>query len=106
MTQRGVFREVTPPERLVLTELFDEQSYPGETVITHVFTEAGGATTVRSRIRYATPEGRARVLAYPMARGVAEAHERLDAVLHDLADPTTDRTDRTDRTDHTERHAP
>lgn len=91
MTQRGVYREVTRPERLVLTEVFDDQSYPGETVVTHVFTEAGGATTVRSRVRYATPEGRATVLRYPMARGVAEAHERLDAVLHDLM---TDRTER------------
>ena len=91
MTQRGVFREVTAPERLVMTEVFDDQSYPGETVVTHVFTEAGGATTVRTRVRYATPEGRATVLRYPMARGVAEAHQRLDAVLHDL---TTDRTER------------
>ena len=94
MTQRGVFREVTPPERLVMTEVFDDQSYPGETVVTHVFTEAGGATTVRSRVRYATPEGRATVLRYPMARGVAEAHERLDAVLRDLIDRQTTRTER------------
>jgi uncharacterized protein YndB with AHSA1/START domain len=81
MTQRGVFREVTRPVRLVMTELFDDQSYPGETMVTHEFHEADGATTVSSAVRYATPEGRATVLTYPMARGVAEGHERLDAVL-------------------------
>jgi uncharacterized protein YndB with AHSA1/START domain len=102
MTQRGVFREVMRPERLVMTEVFEDQSYPGETVITHVFTETGGATTVRSRVRYATPEGRATVLAYPMARGVAEAHERLDAVLLDLTATETDRQT-TQQTTHTER---
>jgi uncharacterized protein YndB with AHSA1/START domain len=87
MTQRGVFREVTPSERLVMTERFDEQSYPGDTLVTHDFTERDGATTVRTRVRYATPEGRAKVLTYPMARGVGEAHERLDAVLQELTTP-------------------
>jgi uncharacterized protein YndB with AHSA1/START domain len=90
MTQRGVFREVTPPERVVMTERFDDQSYPGDTVVSHEFTEREGVTTVRTRVRYATPEGRAKVLGYPMARGVAESHERLDALLHDLTTRTTD----------------
>ena len=71
MAQAGVFREVDPPGRLVMTERFDEQSYPGDTLITHAFTETDGVTTVSSTVRYATPEGRAAVLRYPMARGVA-----------------------------------
>jgi uncharacterized protein YndB with AHSA1/START domain len=93
MAQSGVFREVDPPARLVMTELFDEQSYPGETLIAHEFAEAAGRTTVTSTVRYATPEGRAVVLRYPMARGVAEGTERLAAVLRTLvaAPPTADR---------------
>ena len=83
MGQSGVFREVDPPARLVMTELFDEQSYPGETLITHEFVADGGVTTVNSAVRYATPEGRAVVLQYPMARGVAEGTERLAALLRD-----------------------
>ena len=85
MAQGGVFREVEPPARLELTEVFDEQSYPGETLIRHDFEAANGVTTVTSTVRYATPEGRATVLRYPMARGVAEGTERLDALLRNLS---------------------
>jgi len=89
MVQRGVFREVDPPGRLVMTEVFDDQSYPGETLIAHEFTEADGVTTVRSTVDYATPEGRDTVLRYPMARGVAESGERLGALLTELQPDTT-----------------
>ena len=34
----GEYLEIVPEERLVYTELFDDQSYPGETLITHVLT--------------------------------------------------------------------
>jgi uncharacterized protein YndB with AHSA1/START domain len=81
MVQAGTVRVVRRPERLELTELFDDQSYPGETLITHEFTEHGGQTTVTTTVRYATPEGRDTVLRYPMARGVAEAGDRLAALL-------------------------
>ena len=81
MVQAGTVRMLRRPERLELTELFNDQSYPGETLITHEFTEHGGQTTVTTTIRYATPEGRDTVLRYPMARGVAEAGDRLAALL-------------------------
>jgi uncharacterized protein YndB with AHSA1/START domain len=81
MVQFGVYREVAPPGRLLLTEMFEGQSYPGETLITHVFTERPGETTVTSTVRYASREARNIVIKYPMARGVSEAYERLDAVL-------------------------
>jgi uncharacterized protein YndB with AHSA1/START domain len=84
MTQSGVFREVVPPARVVMTEVFAEQSYPGETLIEHEFSEADGVTTVDSTVTYATPAGRDTVLRYPMARGVAESGERLDVLLRDL----------------------
>ncbi|MEV4352353.1 SRPBCC domain-containing protein [Actinoplanes sp. NPDC049596] len=81
MTQRGTYRVVDPPHRLLHTERFDDQSYPGETLISHEFRPAGAGTELTTTIRYATPEGRARVLAYPMARGLGEGFERLDALL-------------------------
>jgi uncharacterized protein YndB with AHSA1/START domain len=84
MVQAGTVQEVRAPVRLVLTELFEDQSYPGETLITHEFTEHNGQTTVTTTVRYATPEGRDTVLRYPMARGVGEAGDRLDALLIDL----------------------
>src|SRR5258707_322018 len=73
MVQAGTVRVLRRPERLELTELFEHQSYPGETLIIHEFTEHGGQTTVNTTVRYATPEGRDTALRYPMARGVTEA---------------------------------
>lgn len=81
MVQSGVFREVEPPERLVYTEVFDDQSYPGEALITQVFAAAGSRTTVTTTVRYPSREIRDLVLRYPMARGAGESYERLDGVL-------------------------
>jgi uncharacterized protein YndB with AHSA1/START domain len=81
MAQGGMYREIVRPDRLVYTEMFDDQSYPGETLITQELSERDGRTTLVSTLRYATKEGRDTVLRYPMARGVAESYDRLDAVL-------------------------
>ena len=81
MAQSGTYRVVRPWSRLVYTELFDDQSYEGESVITHVFTSDPAGTTVTTTVLYATAEGRETVRRYPMARGVTESYERLDVVL-------------------------
>jgi uncharacterized protein YndB with AHSA1/START domain len=82
MAQAGTYRVVHPCSRLVYSELFDNQSYEGESIITHVFTDDGGLTTVTTTVLYATAAGRETVRGYPMARGVAESYERLDTLLH------------------------
>lgn len=81
MGQSGVYQEVSPPERLVYTELFDNQSYPGESLIRHEFVERDGRTTLTSTVLYATREGRDKVLTYPMARGAGESFDRLAELL-------------------------
>lgn len=81
MVQSGVFREVEPPRRLVYTEVFDDQSYPGEALVTQVFVAEGSQTTVTTTVRYPSRQIRDHVLRYPMARGVGESYERLDRVL-------------------------
>ncbi|MEU4830969.1 SRPBCC family protein [Streptosporangium sp. NPDC023615] len=81
MGQGGVYRVVSPPGRLVCTEMFDDQSYPGETLVTHEFVERDARTTLTSTVLYATREGRDIVLRRPMARGVAEGYDRLTEVL-------------------------
>jgi uncharacterized protein YndB with AHSA1/START domain len=75
---------VVPPERLVTTEVFDDQSYAGQALVTQVLAEHGGATTLVSTVRYPSRQARDTVLACPMARGVGESDERLDRVLADL----------------------
>ncbi|MFG1736669.1 SRPBCC family protein [Micromonospora chalcea] len=82
MAQGGTYREIDVPARLVCTELFDDQSYPGETLVRHDFTGSASRTTVVTHLRYATTQGRDTVLRYPMTRGLAEAFDRLTAVLH------------------------
>jgi uncharacterized protein YndB with AHSA1/START domain len=96
MGHGGVYREVTPPERLVCTELFDNQSYPGETVITHELVQHTDRTTLTSTVLYATAEGRDTVLRYPMARGVGEGYDRLAHLL--AAVQATQATRRADTT--------
>jgi uncharacterized protein YndB with AHSA1/START domain len=81
MVQSGAYREITPPARLVMTELFDEQSYPGESLITHEFAERAGRTTVTTTVLFATVAGRDIALGYPMARGVGESYDRLNELL-------------------------
>jgi len=82
MGHGGVYREVVPHQRLVYTEVFDNQSYAGESLITHRFVEHDGTTTLTTTVRYPSREARDIVLRYPMRRGVAEGYRRLDALLH------------------------
>ena len=82
MVQAGVYRQIEPPHRLVCTERFDDQSYPGETLVSHEFSEVAGRTTVTTTLLYATAEGRNIVLRYPMARGVGQSFTRLADLLH------------------------
>lgn len=81
MTQRGTYRVVAAPEVVSFTELFDDQSYDGESLITHRFVELAGHTTVTSTVLFASAEARDTVLRYPMRRGVGESYERLDELL-------------------------
>ena len=81
MGHGGVYREILPPRRLVYTELYDDQSYPGASLVTHVLAEHDGRTTLTSTVLYATREGRDTVLSYPMERGVGEAYDRLAGLL-------------------------
>jgi len=84
MAHGGTYRVIDRPCCLVYTELFDDQSYPGESLISHEFVERAGVTALTTTVLYATPDGRDRVLKYPMARGVGESFERLAAVLADV----------------------
>ena len=81
MVQSGVYQEIRAPDRLSYTEKFDNQSYPGETLVTHVFVERTATTTVTSTLRYPSRDARDIVLRYPMARGVGESFDRLDELL-------------------------
>ncbi|MEJ7812333.1 MAG: SRPBCC family protein [Gemmatimonadaceae bacterium] len=83
MEMRGVYREVTPPERLVNTE-----SWGGEwpdTLNTLVLTEEDGKTTMTSTVLYASKEARDGALGTGMKDGWAASNDRLDAYLRTMA---------------------
>lgn len=77
----GVFREVSPPDRLVCTEKFDDPWYAGEAHNTVTFVEANGKTTMTSTLRYESTEVRDTVLKSPMETGVEKSYDRLAEVL-------------------------
>lgn len=81
MVQSGVYRVVDAPRLLVSTERFDDQSYEGESIVSHHLVERDGVTKLTTTVRYASQAARDTVLRYPMARGVGESYERLDVVL-------------------------
>lgn len=76
----GVFHEVDAPGRLVQSEVHDSWAV-GEALITTVFDERDGRTTMTTTMRYSSREIRDSVLRTPMRRGVGEAYDRLDEML-------------------------
>jgi len=78
---RGEFLEVTRPECIVSTEVFDQSWYEGHAVGTATLTEREGRTTLSTTIRYDSKEIRDAVLRSPMESGVAQGYDRLDEVL-------------------------
>ena len=76
---RGVYREIVPPERSVHVESFDD--YPGESLVTAVFTEQGGQTTLTAAVLYASQEVRDAVIKSGMEHGAAESYDRLAEIL-------------------------
>lgn len=81
MGMGGVYREIVPPERVVSTELFDEDWTGGEVIGTLMLTEHDGKTTLTSTLLYPSKESRDRVLKSGMERGVAVSYDRLEGVL-------------------------
>jgi uncharacterized protein YndB with AHSA1/START domain len=79
----GVYREITPPERVVFTEIFDP--FPdAESVVTAVLTEENGKTRLTVSCVYPSREVRDIVLGTGMANGAAISYDRLEEVAREL----------------------
>ena len=85
MGMGGTFREVDPPDRIVSTELYDEDWTGGETLNTVLLTESEGRTTVTITVLYASQEARDGALSSGMEQGMAAGFERLDGLLREQA---------------------
>lgn len=81
MGMGGVMLEFIPPERIVVTEKFDDAWYPGEAVITTVLTEHDGKTTLAMTILYESRAARDVALQSPMDQGLGAGFDRLAEIL-------------------------
>jgi uncharacterized protein YndB with AHSA1/START domain len=83
LEMRGVYREVTPPERIVQTESWGDD-WP-ETLNTLVLSEEDGKTTIATTIVYPSKEARDAALETGMNDGAAQTYDRLDKYLRTLS---------------------
>ena len=89
MGMRGVYREISPPERIQYTESFDEWAEQGSALITTTLAERDGRTTLTCVSLAPSREVRDAVIRTGMEHGAAETYDRLADVLHALAEKTT-----------------
>jgi uncharacterized protein YndB with AHSA1/START domain len=82
MEMRGVYKEITPPERLVSTESWGGD-WP-ETLNTLVLTEEGGQATLVATVLYPSKEAREKALGTGMKEGWSQSYDRLDEYLRTL----------------------
>jgi uncharacterized protein YndB with AHSA1/START domain len=81
MGMGGIHREIVVPEKLVVTEKFDQAWYTGEALVTNSLVERDGKTTLTLTVRYESRETRDFVLKSPMETGVAAGYDRLEELL-------------------------
>jgi uncharacterized glyoxalase superfamily protein PhnB/uncharacterized protein YndB with AHSA1/START domain len=87
MGMRGVYKEVSPPDRLVSTESWGAP-WP-DTLNTLALTEENGRTTMTSTILYPTKEARDAALNAGMKKGLAASFDRLAQHLRTVVDQTS-----------------
>ena len=81
MGMGGVYREIVPPERIVNTQLFDQDWTGGETVGTLLLIEKKGKTTTTNTVLYPSKEARDGALKSGMEQGVAAGYDRLEKLF-------------------------
>ena len=79
----GEYKEISPPGRLVFTEIFED--FPDTvSTVTALFTEEGGKTRVTVTARYPSVEVRDAVVASGMAKGAGISYDRLEDLVAEL----------------------
>jgi uncharacterized protein YndB with AHSA1/START domain len=81
MGMSGVYREIVSPDRLLFTEVWDDNWTGGETLVTITFGERAGKTTMTQTVQYSSREARDAALKTGMTRGAAQAFDRLAEIL-------------------------
>lgn len=84
MKMSGTYIEISPPERTIHSENFDEDWAGEPTQVTTLFSETDGVTTVTMTIRFVSQEARDAARATGMTDGMEAGYARLDALLADM----------------------
>lgn len=77
----GVYKEIAPPEKIVHSEVFDEDWTGGKSLVTLTFSEQNNQTTLVMTVRYSSREVRDMVLQTGMTEGVEMGYARLEKLL-------------------------
>jgi uncharacterized protein YndB with AHSA1/START domain len=80
VVQLGVYREISPPRRLVNTESWEDWD-PGACLVTTELSERAGVTTLTSTILFPTSEARDIVLNGGLKDNAADNYDKLAAFL-------------------------
>jgi len=77
----GRYSEVTPPTRLVFTQVYERMAAAGEAVITATFEDEQGKTRLTISQRFPSKEALDGAVASGMERGMRETLAQLDALV-------------------------
>ena len=79
----GEYREVTPPGRVVFTEIFED--FPDVvSVVTAELSDEGGKTRLTATVRYPSTEVRDMVMSTGMSTGAGISYDRLEDLVAEL----------------------
>jgi uncharacterized protein YndB with AHSA1/START domain len=81
MVFSGTYTEVTPPTRLVWTQLFEPMPADGEAIITATLEERGNKTYFVLHQRFPSKAALEAAVASGMERGMRETYEQLEALV-------------------------
>ena len=82
--QRGEYREIVPPERLVNTEWWEDWN-AGEVLVTTLLVEQAEKTTLTTTMLYPSKEVRDTILNSGLKHGAAELYDKLDEYLSSVS---------------------
>lgn len=83
----GEYLEVSPPRRLVYTQVFEPMAENGAAKVTLTFSEEGGVTEIVAHEEYPSAAVREAVLASGMEHGMRETMDQLEELLLSLMAP-------------------
>jgi uncharacterized protein YndB with AHSA1/START domain len=79
----GEYREITPPSRLVFTEIFED--FPDTvSVVTTEFADENGKTRMMATVQYPSKDVRDMVMASGMSTGAGISYDRLEDLVAEL----------------------